>query len=163
MKYFTGIGSRACPIELKSIIFDLCKRLVDKGYILRSGGADGADSFFEEAYDQLKGTKEIYLPWKNFNDNKSELFKVSKEALELASTIHPVWSYCSFGAKKLHGRNCYQVLGYDLKTPSEFVICWTLDGKKAGGTRTAIVLAEKHNIPVYNLAVLKNLDNILNG
>jgi len=48
---------------------------------------------------------------------------------------------CSDYAKKLHGRNVKQVLGDDLKTPSDFLLCWTKEGKDVGGTRTAIVLA----------------------
>ena len=49
------------------------------------------------------------------------------------------------------GRNGYQVLGYDLKTPSKFLICWTKDGKETGGTAQAMRIAKDYKIPVYNL------------
>lgn len=81
--------------------------------------------------------------------------------MDLASNIHPAWNKLSFGAKKLHTRNCFQCLGLDLSTPSRFLICWTEKGNKIGGTRTAIVLAEKYNIPVFNLYSERGLDKLL--
>jgi len=61
--------------------------------------------------------------------------------------------------RKLHARNCFQVLGAGLTTPSRFVVCWTPDGaeteqersRETGGTATAIVLAARRGIPVINL------------
>jgi hypothetical protein len=148
---YTGVGSRSCPLDIKDQIILIASSLAKRGYTLRSGGADGSDNFFEIGCDFATGKKEIYLPWKGFNKNKSELYGVSDEALKLASTIHPAWDYCSIGAKKLHGRNIFQILGKELNQPSNLLICWTQDGKAIGGTRTAIILAQKYNIPIYNL------------
>lgn len=52
--------------------------------------------------------------------------------------------------KKLLTRNGYQVLGKDLNTPSEYLICYS-NGK--GGTQQAIRIAEDINInvPIFNL------------
>lgn len=147
MKFYTGIGSRETPIELKSIINTITQLLYFRGYTLRSGGANGADSFFEEGVYN----KEIYLPWRGFNNNKSTLYQLSDEGYDMAKKYHPAWNKLSDAAKKLMVRNCYQVLGYDLQTPSEFIICWTRDGKASGGTGQAIRLATACNIPVYNL------------
>ena len=47
-------------------------------------------------------------------------------------------------------RNTYQVLGLDLMSPVDFVICWTPLGRDDGGTGQAIRIANAHNIPVYN-------------
>lgn len=160
-KIYTGIGSRQAPGDIIFVMNGIGYALAKKGYTLRSGGADGSDAAFETGCDSGGGNKEIYLPWKNFNNNQSFLYNVSTKALELAETIHPAWGVCSYGAKKLHGRNCYQVLGLDLNTPSNFLICWTMDGQEKGGTRTAIVLAKRHKIPVYNLAIKKDFDEVM--
>ncbi len=149
-KHYTGVGSRDVPAEISDKITEIAKWLAQKGYILRSGGADGCDSDFEKGCDQGNGKKEIYLPWKDFNDNKSPLL-FTPEAFRLAATIHPVWDNLKPGAKYLHSRNCHQVLGQDLKTPSLFLVCWTENGEKKGGTATAITLAENNDIPVFNL------------
>jgi hypothetical protein len=125
---------------------DLCNI---KGYILRSGGAEGADSFFEEF--SLPEQREIYLPWRNFNNNNSDLYTPMDAAYKIAEKYHPGWLRLSFGAKKLMARNVHQVLGQDLKTPCQFIICWTKDGKASGGTGQAIRIATSMDIPVYNL------------
>jgi hypothetical protein len=91
------------------------------GGVLRSGGALGADSAFETGCDLVDGSKEIYLPFKSFNNNASDLYQVSEDALYLASTIHPVFNKLSRVAKLLVARNMYQILGENLHTPVEFV------------------------------------------
>lgn len=162
---YAGIGSRSTPPETLSLIESIAARLAEKGWVLRSGGADGADSAFEKGCDQKQGTKEIFLPWKKFNSNNSPLFNPTKECFELAAKIHPAWDNCSDGAKRLHARNCQQILGQDLDDPVSLVICWTLSGGVSGGTATAMKIAMQNNIPIVNLAnqndVLTLKDKIL--
>lgn len=150
-RYYTGIGSRQTPKEIIVQMIDLASKLANLGYILRSGGAMGADSAFETGCDSVYGNKEIYLPWKNFNNNKSNFYGIPEEAFEITRTIHPAWQNLTRGGRNLHARNIMQILGNDLKTPSKFVICWTKNGQLIGGTRTALVLANQYNIPIYNL------------
>jgi hypothetical protein len=59
-------------------------------------------------------------------------------------------------------RNMHQVLGHDLKTPVEFVICWTPGGKDKGGTAYAIRLARDFAIPVFNLANEDEIEKLRN-
>lgn len=146
-QFYAGIGSRETSAAIKPTIERLVKRLNELGYVLRSGGANGADKFFEEYADE----KEIFLPWKNFNENKSSFHKQSLEAFEMAKKYHPVFERLSEGAKKMMARNCYQVLGESLNSPVDFIICWTKDGEASGGTGQAIRIAEDSQIPVYNL------------
>ena len=126
--------------------------LGEAGFTLRSGGADGADMAFEEGCHQVNGSCRIYLPWSGFNKNTSPLCHTSSDAFTMASKVHPAWHKCRPAARRLHARNCHQVLGMDLATPSRFVVCWTPRGEKVGGTATAIRLAEMYNIPVFNMA-----------
>ncbi len=157
----TGIGSRYTPEDVLQRIDRLAIRFARAGWLLRSGGADGADLAFETGFIVGNGAMEIYLPWRKFNGNQSLLYTVSDEALEMASEIHPAWSKCGRGARLLHGRNCYQILGRNLNRPSDVVVCWTKGGKLVGGTRTALVLAEKHDIPIINLATFNDDDKII--
>jgi len=145
MKYYAGIGSRETPINLQPLIDKIVNTLSE--YTLRSGGAPGADSMFEKNAIN----KEIFLPWKNFNNNKSTLFNISSDAFIIARKYHPSYDSLSDGAKKLMARNCYQILGFDLKSPVDFVICWTKDGKNTGGTGQALRIAKDLNIPIFNL------------
>lgn len=124
------------------------------GYTLRSGGAKGADYAFELGCDRVRGGREIFVPWDGFENRRME-YGIPDKAFELAGLVHPAWEKLSEGARKLHARNCMQVLGPNLDDPSRMVICWTDGGKMVGGTRTALKLAEDRKIPIHNLAVLK--------
>lgn len=145
--YYAGIGSRETPSDICQLMTGLAISLDKSGLILRSGGAKGADQAFELGAQK----KNIYLPWAKFENNNSTLYSISKEAYELAENFHPAWNRLSNGAKRLHARNVYQVLGSDCKTPSIFVITWTKDGLASGGTGQALRIAESHQIPIFNL------------
>ena len=149
--FYTGIGSRETPREVMITMYLFAMKMAEQGLTLRSGGADGADYAFERGARKAEGTMEIYLPWVGFNGRSFQFTKPSNAAYDLASEIHPAWFKCSRGMKALHARNCHQILGMDLNSPSSFVVCWTPDGKLVGGTRTALVLASLNNIPVFNL------------
>lgn len=158
-KFYTGIGSRNTPTSVLTNMKLLAVRLADNGYILRSGAAAGADSAFELGCDEATGKKEIYLPWLGFNDNPSPLYEQHPNCFKVAAELHFAWKHLKPSVHKLMARNVHQVLGKDLHTPSDFVICWTPDGcttieqytTKTGGTGLAIALASVNNIPVFNL------------
>lgn len=161
MKYYTGIGSRSASYNILNQMEEIAYWLAENRFILRSGGANGADTAFEDGataycnethHDKYK-YMEIYLPWKEFNFNKSLLFNIPQKAFKIAEEIHPNWKACKLGARKLHARNVQQVLGRDLNTPSSFLLCWSepQGNSISGGTRTAYELARQHNIPVYNM------------
>jgi hypothetical protein len=80
----------------------------------------------------------------------------------LASQFHPAWDRLSYGARMLHARNVHQVLGANILAPvfSSFVVCWTRDGLGGGGTGQAIRIAERYNVPVFDLGLPKNLRKI---
>jgi len=151
----TGVGSRKTPkkiLDSMTRIGDWCRR---NRVPLRSGHADGADWAFE------LGAQEFciaYLPWKSFREDylsnaRRVVYRASPESEALVDRIHPNAGRLMPGARKLHGRNTWQVLGSKLNMPSTALVCWTPGGKSVGGTRTAIVLAQVHGIPVLNLAV----------
>lgn len=147
-KYYTGIGSRSTPEDVLKSMTEIARALNADGWVLRSGGAEGADSYFEKG----AGTnKNIFLPWKGFNGSLSKLYEIPEEAFKVAEKMHPSWSNVSYAAKKLHARNIQQVTGPNLKIKSKFVVCWTPGGKCQGGTATAIKLAETLEIKVFNL------------
>lgn len=149
---YTGVGSRETPPEILAVMRQLAYDLATRGYILRSGGADGADTAFAEGCRLGDGASEIYVPWFGFNGVRGGL--VPRDwgaAMSLAQHFHPAWDRCSDGARKLHARNGFQVLGRDLMTPSRFVVCWTRSGLGGGGTGQAIRIARSRNIPVFDL------------
>jgi hypothetical protein len=150
-KIYTGIGSRETPEEICNLIRSISKYLYEKGWKVRSGGADGADKHFEFPVKDIK-LKEIYLPWRGFNGNHSPLCRVSKQAMELTLLYYPYcWEIAKLTTKFIMGRNAYQVLGRTLNKPSKFIICYTTDGCFSGGTGQALRIAKHYRIPIYNL------------
>jgi len=157
-KTYTGIGSRQTPLSVYPLIIDIATLLNIKDYTLRSGGAEGADMMFEK--HAVK--KEIYLAWKGFNGNKSDLYHISDDAWSIAREFHPAFNKLPIGAKKLMARNTYQILGLDCKTPTDFVICWTKDGKPSGGTGQAMRIASEFKIPIFNLFHKQDIKSLRN-
>lgn len=183
MKYYTGVGSRETPEHILKFIEQVAYWLAGRGYTGRSGSAAGADSAFEQGfnhYEIVNGISdyvsfEAYLPWKGFSDiNEDSIHIIApslpnyNEAVEIASTIHPAWNRLGRGAKALHTRNVYQVLGLDLKTPSCVLFCYapTTKNKQGivtgvkGGTNTAVQLAMKYNIPIYNFYLQEDIKKV---
>lgn len=144
--FYTGVGARKTPDNITSLMYHIAVKMAHLGYTLRSGGAIGADKAFEFGASK----KEIYVA-----------NQANEAAMSIAAHFHPAWNKCSSYAKKLHGRNAFQLLGINLDLPSYICICWTPDGAtthmercfRTGGTGTAISIAEAYNIPVINLAI----------
>ena len=74
-KYYCGIGSRQTPGEILEIMLLVSIKLRSQKWILRSGGADGADKAFETGAGFLK---DIYYA----ND-------ATPESMEIAKRYHP--------------------------------------------------------------------------
>jgi hypothetical protein len=153
---YAGIGSRETPESVLKAFTILGKYFNYYGHILRSGGADGADLAFQGA----RTTDDIFIPWKGFNNSLYEFQGIHPDAYNILNSIlEPSHiSRLSQGALKLHARNVHQILGKDLNTPVDYVICYTTKGLVKGGTATAIKLANKLNIPVINVGSFTNLD-----
>jgi hypothetical protein len=157
---YAGIGSRETPAHILESMTSIGEQLAPK-WLLRSGFADGADNAFAQGADNLGGAMELFLPWAGFNgapkdDPRFIVPPMTDALMELAATHHPAWDRCSQGAKKLHARNGCQILGLNLDTPSDMVICWTPGGLGKGGTGQAIRIANLWGIPVFDLAVFED-------
>jgi len=157
VKYYAGIGARKTPIEILQVMTGIARIMDRMGYVLRSGGAEGADSAFEMGSSE---NKEIYLPWKGFNGNDSPLYECYSDFHKtIAERFHPKWGSLSHGAKKMMIRNTAQIFGTDCsgREASGIVICWTPNGKACGGTGQAIRIANHYKIPVINLQQVREL------
>lgn len=156
-KYYAGIGARETPRDVCLYMTAIAKRLASLGYTCNSGGAEGADSAFERG---AVVNRQIFLPWDGFNRkyvlamNKLHgegSYIVPPFNKELVRKYHPKPSLLTGSGWKFMSRNSYQVLGLDLNTPVDFVLCWTKDGKATGGTGQALRIAQDRSIPIFNL------------
>lgn len=174
---YAGIGSRQTPANIISIMRHIGAYLSSEGWTLRSGAEQGADTAFEVGVDDhllttrnpggdhFSSNKEIYLPWKGFNNHPSLLhpgnIPFSQMEVDFTAQYHPAWSKCSPSAKLLHQRNTRQILGCEAVngpqvTPVKFIVCWTEDGLLKGGTAQALRIANSLDIPIVNLGSATN-------
>lgn len=139
---YAGIGSRSTPPDVLQAMRSIGYTLAERGWILRSGNAPGADLAFQEgAWEYLIQIPEqdvphveVYLPWREFGagdrvrPSTRWYSSPTPDAIELAFEIHPTGRRLSRGATALHARNGHQILGRDLASPVDAIICWTPDG-----------------------------------
>lgn len=157
-KYYAGIGSRDTPEHVLEVMTQIASSLEMANWTLRSGGAIGADTAFDNGVED-RSKRQLFLPWAGYNGipegvgvySRFVSSEVATKAMQVAEAVHPNWAACSPGARKMHARNCCQVLGPSLDEPSLMVICWTKGGTGAGGTGQAIRLAHAANVPVFDL------------
>ena len=153
-KYYAGIGSRVLPdMIMWGDMMKIARRFKKKGWTLRSGGAMGSDTAFEQGAAEAC---EIYLAWQQRYLGKGKHFIGPElpnwnEAMKLGEKYHPAWNKLTDGAKALHARNSYIILGNDLQTPVSLVICYTKDGTEIGGTAQGMRMARDYGIPIFNL------------
>jgi hypothetical protein len=154
LRFYSGIGARATPPEVLSLMTRAAFALLKRGYVLRSGHAIGADSAFERGAGEAA---QIFLPVPGWRGSRSAFDAgtlgegVWGRAREIAAAHHPAFAGLSRFVQDLHTRNVFQVLGPALDSPSEFVLCWTADGEASGGTGQALRIAATYRVPLYNL------------
>ena len=168
----TIIGSRETPPEELKELEAIAKEARERLWWVRSGHAEGAD------YAAELGAKErciVYMPWASFNLSGKLVLPMlgiprvqplRDEVLKIVYKHEPYAKELSDGIKRIKSRNVYQVLGEDLKTPSNAVICWTPNGETVGGTGLAIKIAESKKVPVINLGdpnTASHLDEIMSA
>lgn len=156
-RFYAGIGSRDTPDHVQEKMTEIAKLLERRRYTLRSGGAIGSDTAFENG---VIANKEIFLTDQYVTIDG--LFEYKKEDLDFANDAvnkyHPLGKKMKGDKRKLLARNTFQIFGVGSNTiNSDFVICYTSDGaeaattKETGGTGQAIRIAYDYGIPVYNL------------
>jgi hypothetical protein len=152
-------------------------RMAALGWCGRSGGADGADMAFETGYQQyvyeydlIQAGFECYLPWNIFNSLSEDSIHIVTpnlpnytQAIDIVSHIHPAWDRLTQGARSLHTRNVYQILGRELNKPSQFCFLYAEPKSKTqvkGGTNTAFQLARRHNVETFNLYYIEDIERV---
>jgi len=172
-KYYAGIGSRKAPGYALQMARDIAVTLAKRGYILRSGGAAGMDTAFEEGVSsQERGDlclMDIYLPWQFFRrdswiDGLHGKRYLTHDQLQWAldvlihSGVCPDVRKFKDSIQLLFARNVSQILGVPQADGtihrSEFVVYWapiTTNGDCMGGTRIAVGVAKCFGVPTYNL------------
>ena len=135
---YAGIGSRRTPQNVCDHMTKIAQHLQARDWLLRSGGADGADSAF--AKEIADANKLILHP---------KTHVASQEAFEIAERHHPAWHVCSPYGRKLLARNVTILLGEELDDHVEFVAFWLPPSTTRGGTLHGLHVASTYKIPTF--------------
>ncbi len=154
---FAIVGNRVqTPGDVLLKFYHYAFRLAKAGFKFRSGGAIGPDKAAEIGCIAGGGLHEI---WRPKPERGNLMIKTPDWGHYLeAGKVHPIFDKIPKFAQDLHARNVGIVLGEDLDSPIQFMLCWTPDGaesdtevtKETGGTGTAIRLASRNNVPIFN-------------
>jgi hypothetical protein len=153
-KFYAGIGSRETPLDICYLMQHITNQLKQEDYWLRSGGAKRADEYCAKGAEEKA---QIFIPGDWFKlayiHPDCEIYSgICAEAYKIAKAFHPNFDGIpTLFQKQLIARNSYQVLGEDLKSPVDFILCWTENGKLVGGTAQALRIAQSYGIKILNL------------
>jgi len=160
---YAGIGPRDTPAMVQDIMSDIAAQLAPK-WLLRSGHARGADMAFERGAIAAKGKMEIFLPWEGFNGQFSDGVSYGTRThdsfqQDTASSIYmaqrsqnkPPWSHLKQDTRALFMRNVPIILGEFMNVPVDCVITWTPNDEYDGGTKHAMGVAGRYNLPIFDI------------
>ena len=155
---YAGVGAHTTPQNVLDDMTTMSGWLARTGWHLSSGGSDGASGAFLQGAPVDQRT--IYLPWTHFNELKGPDCIVPKPAdlaacMKVVERINPAdWGQYGDSAKTLHAHSVAMVLGPELDRPVKAVVCWQPPGTSGGPAGMVIRVAERHDIPVLNLATV---------
>jgi hypothetical protein len=154
-KAYAGITNPDTPPDIVQQIAKLASRLSESGYTCRtSGGSEGDDAF-----ENNSTLSEVHIPWKKFNNKETKFNKNLPEAADLVKPFHPTFDAMKPAVQAIIARGAHVILGQNLQSPVQFVLCWSADGLenakdrgiKSGFIGIPIALAATNRIPVFNL------------
>lgn len=169
-------GMNAIEISENMLVYQVIEKISTylnfKGYTLVVNSIEGIKNLFENGSEFRK---EIFIPFDGFNgkyntdvgvyslDFIGKVFSSSKErmckAINIARKFHPNFDQLDDKDKLTIVCCSYQILGLNLDTPVDFVVCYTLDGcesnttctKETGVIGQSISIAHYYNVPIFNL------------
>jgi len=153
MDFVACIGSRKLNSEERNLCYRIGQFLA-QGYNIKSGNAIGADQSYARGVNFINSKQlYLYLPNEKYNnyaiiDGNNVCCKPKKEWFSIAKELHFYWDTMSYTAKSLHARNV------GIIEKCKFVIAFPNEDW-GGGTLMGMKVAEKYNIPLYNLRIEK--------
>ena len=151
-KFYTGIGVAQVSGKMKDSISSIAKYFSDKGYTLRTD----LDKGMNEAFRSSSESKELYAIEGETVENAITAIPTDYILSDMKENCLSLTAINKESKKKIV-RGYYELLGKDLKTPSEFLVCYD---PCTGVVNHIHRLANRLGIKVYNLYekdVLKEL------
>ena len=156
-KIYAGVGARKTPPAVLALMERLAGRMESEGWLLRSGGAEGADTAFASGVQDPK-KRAIFLPGASFNGLRhgqggidSTRLPGWEKALATVDQYHPAPHRLPPFVRNLMARNAMQVMGPNMDRPANLLVAWTPNAEVVGGTGQALRMAGALGVPIRNL------------
>lgn len=149
------IGSRRISQAQFDYIMKVAEAFVRRGYIVRTGCAEGVDHASMIGTRNIDPSKlNVYLPWstynKDFQEKTDKRFiynqSIHKEWAESVRRYHPNPQRLSNGAFSMHARN-WGIIMHEY--PADVVVAMPANASDMGGTGQGIRIARDNNIPLF--------------
>jgi len=140
------------PAGIQHALEDIAAGLVEEGYIIATGNADGSDAAFARGGNRVDPTRvHLFLPWPEYNKHlihpSNVVSVLSPSDLEefrpVVERIHPYPERLKESHIRLHARNIL------ILRNARACLCY--QAKRSGGTQFGIDYARSVGIPVLNL------------
>jgi hypothetical protein len=143
------------PEDVIARVATVIKKLEKQGYTLRTS----INSPILKGLEAQVTRKEIYLPWKDFENHTSELCWSTPRSDAIAQQAQPAYNSLNKGVKKILSMNARVICGNKMVSPCLFLLTWSLDGaENEGNVRSTtgfmghpITIASRLGVPVINL------------
>lgn len=144
------------PPEVVERAKQIAEILNNHEYTVRHDGLSPIAKTFEGIFSTRK---ELYLPWKNFNEQNSSFSYSTTQSMDIVKKFFPAFDKIKDSAKAFLSRGVRMILGQNLKSNTSLVIVWTEDGVEDSLHKTAqtgfsgfpMGIAFSMYIPVINL------------
>jgi hypothetical protein len=161
--YYSAFGSSSeLNTDILSFCSDISSALSKLGWILRSGAEKGIDTAFEYGCDKVNGTKDIYLPYRNYNNNDSNNYYISLYSLNSVKQNFCKYSSLTYNEIRAKARNYQILLGQNLSKPSNIALVYNYDSDD-DNVKQLIEIAQVNVITVIDISKLygEKIDKII--
>ncbi len=172
MNVYAGIGSRKLSTEEWNLCYYFGAFMAGRGWLLRTGAAEGADQAFAQGALSVGGAVILCLPWATYNNpwvawavSQGATVRVlqaeDERAYHSVDRFHPASHKLRQGGRALHARNWLIVAGVS------FVLAWPKPDQygSQGGTGQGLRICSDKGVKVFNLndaTVLATVQHELN-
>lgn len=153
MKYYAGTGDAVVSKDIADALIDIANVLEEQGYILRVRGDEGTEEALVSGIPEDSDRIEVYPPWKGFVDWYNNYEMPTPGAFEMAWKVHPTWHDLTPDDRRYHAAGTLLVMGKDLKTPCDFLLCYTDKDQPNDDVQQVIRIADCNLIPVFDLGL----------
>lgn len=161
--------------EMYLILEEVFQRLALFSINLRTSGTLGIESIALDAYKKaldegiiIPDRIQVFQPWRDYSNiiPYAQCYTTVgignfDVASNLIRSVHPYWSSASKQTKLQHAKNALIVFGRKLTSPLDALIIYSpvdSNGNIHGNITSAVELANKRNIPVFNLGDKSKID-----